>query len=213
MINRVIWDFNGTIFDDLQVSIESANELLSRYDLPLIESVDKYYSVFCFPIIEYYKRVGFDFTKYDFTVLANEWVEIYLNKMQNATLRHGIIETVDNLNSLGIKQTILSMTEEKMLLKQIESFGITDKFDEIFGLNDIYATSKLELARYWRSCHPNENVIYVGDTEHDAESAEIIGAKCLMITGGHQSRSSLETLGKAVITAPSDIFEYIKCPD
>lgn len=210
MIDRVIWDFNGTILDDLKISIESADELLSRYSLPVIGDVEKYYSVFGFPIIGYYERVGFDFSKYDFSVLANEWVDIYLSKMPEATLRRGITETVDKLNTLGIKQTILSMTEENMLRSQIESFGITDKFDEIYGLNDIYATSKLELARHWRNTHEGERVIYIGDTEHDAESAEIIGAECLMITGGHQSFSTLKALGKPVITAPSDIFEYIK---
>ena len=210
MIDRVIWDFNGTILDDLKISIESADELLLRYGLPIIGDVDKYYSVFGFPIIEYYKRIGFDFTKHDFTVVANEWVDIYLSKMPYATLREGIVDTVDKLNSLGIKQTILSMTEESMLRGQIDSFGISDKFDEILGLNDIYATSKLELARYWKSKHEGEKVLYVGDTEHDSESAEIIGAKCLMITGGHQSHDKLKSLGKAVINAPSDIFEYIK---
>ncbi len=210
MIDRVIWDFNGTILDDLMISIESADELLLRYDLPVIGNAQKYYSVFGFPIIEYYERVGFDFSKYDFSVLANEWVDIYLSKMPMATLRSGIIDTVDKLRALGIKQTILSMTEENMLRGQIDSFGISDKFDEIYGLNDIYATSKLELARYWKNTHVGESVIYVGDTEHDAESAEIIGAKCLMITGGHQSQDKLKSLGKPVIKAPSDIFEYIK---
>ena len=209
MIDRVIWDFNGTILDDLKISIESADELLTRYGLPVIGNATKYYSVFGFPIIGYYERVGFDFSKLDFTVLANEWVDIYLSKMPFATLRKGIIETVDKLNSLGIKQTILSMTEEKMLRSQIDSFGITDKFDEIYGLNNIYASSKLELARYWRSTHVGERVIYVGDTEHDAESADIIGAELLMIEGGHQSRSKLETLGKPVISTPDDIFKYI----
>ena len=77
MIDRVIWDFNGTILDDLKISIESADELLLRYGLPIIGDVDKYYSVFGFPIIEYYKRIGFDFTKHDFTVVANEWVDIW----------------------------------------------------------------------------------------------------------------------------------------
>ncbi len=210
MIDRIIWDFNGTILDDLSISIESANELLSRYDLPMIPNTDKYYSVFGFPIRGYYERVGFDFSKYDYTVLANEWVEIYLSKMPYAPLRKGIVETIDKLNSFGIKQTILSMTEENMLRGQLASFGIIDKFDEIYGLNDIYANSKLDLARHWKSLHPDETVIYVGDTSHDAESAEIIGAKCLMITGGHESEESLKAINSTVIHTPDDIFEYIK---
>ncbi len=210
MIDRIIWDFNGTILDDLKISIESADELLSRYDLPIIGNTERYYSLFGFPIKDYYERCGFDFTKYDYSVLAHEWVDIYLSRMPLARLRKGILETVDGLNSLGIKQSILSMTEENMLRGQIASFGITDKFDEILGLNDIYASSKLELARYWRSTHRDESVLYIGDTVHDSSSAKIIGARCLLITGGHESRASLLKLGYKVIDTPAEVYDYIK---
>ncbi len=210
MIDRVIWDYNGTLLDDLAISIDSANELLKRHGLPLITSVDHYYSVFGFPIRDYYERIGFDFSKYDYSLLAHEWVEIYLSKLPLAPLRDGVAECIDELNSLGIKQSILSMSEESMLRSQIEAFGLSNKLDEILGLNDIYATSKLELARYWRSIHQNESVLYIGDTVHDAESAEIIGAKCLMITGGHQSEMTLTLLKKQVIHSVSDIIEYVK---
>lgn len=208
-VNRVIWDFNGTILDDLRISIDSADELLSRYGLQKIETLEKYYSVFGFPIKDYYERIGFDFTKYDYSILANEWVEIYLSKLSAASLRSGVKETAEKLKAAGIKQTILSMTKEDMLFSQVASLGIDDLFDEILGLNDIYAVSKLELARNWRASHPNDNVIYVGDTVHDAESASVIGCRCLLIEGGHQSADTLSMLGYPIIKTPNEILNYI----
>ena len=34
--------------------------------------------------------------------------------------------------------------------------------------------------------------VMIGDTQHDAEVAAAIGAKCVLYTGGHQSRALLE---------------------
>ncbi len=210
MIDRVIWDFNGTILDDLKISIESADKLLNRYGLEPIISVEKYYRVFGFPIIDYYRRIGFDFSKTDYTVLAHEWVDIYLSLLPYANVRDGIPEVIDRISSLGIKQTILSMTKEEMLIGQLRSLGIYERFDEVCGLNDIYASSKLELAKKWRERHPDESVLYIGDTIHDAESADVIGCTCLMLLGGHQNEETLKETGREIIAAPKEILKYIE---
>ena len=44
--DRVIWDFNGTILDDVDTGIESADELLSRHGLPQMRTREKYLSLF-----------------------------------------------------------------------------------------------------------------------------------------------------------------------
>ena len=208
MIDRVIWDFNGTILDDLQISIEAADELLMRYGLQPIASVEKYYEVFGFPIIDYYRRIGFDFSKTDYTVLAHEWVDIYLNNLPRAALKAGIVDVIVRLKELGIKQSVLSMTKEDMLIKQLTDLKIIGYFDEVCGLNDIYASSKLELAKKWRQSHQDETVLYVGDTTHDAESADVIGCSCLMLAGGHQSVDTLNKTGRTVIYSAEEILKY-----
>jgi len=38
--------------------IQSANALLERYDLPRLGSVEAYRALFGFPIIDYYRRLG-----------------------------------------------------------------------------------------------------------------------------------------------------------
>lgn len=206
--DRILWDFNGTILDDVKTGIDSANELLSRYSLSPIRDVDHYHSVFGFPIRDYYERLGFDFSKLDYTVLAHEWVKIYLSEVKKAPLRDGILNALSALKERGIPQTILSMTEQSMLEAQLSDLGLTPYFDEICGQNDVYAKTKLDLARRWREEHPKEHVLFVGDTTHDAESAEVIGCDCLLLTGGHQSLSSLKESGVPIIASPLDVLPY-----
>ncbi len=204
--DRLIWDFNGTILDDLMTGIESADELLVRYGLPPMRTVERYYEVFGFPIRDYYERLGFDFSKTDYSVLAHEWVEIYLRRVKSAPIREGVPSVIEALKRRGIPQTVLSMTESEMLNKQLSFLSLQDAFDEVCGLDNIYAKSKLELASAWRERHPNENVLFVGDTSHDAESAAIIGCDCVLLTGGHESREALLRCGVDLIDSPLDLL-------
>jgi len=208
---HVIWDFNGTILDDLVTGIESADELLLRYQLPPIATVERYYEVFGFPIRDYYRRIGFDFSKTDYSILAHEWVDIYLRRVKEAPIRRGVLEVVEELTRRGVRQTVLSMTESAMLGRQLGFLGLEGAFDEVWGLNDIYATSKLELASEWRRRHPHETSLFVGDTSHDAESAKVIGCDCVLLTGGHESRDALLATGMNVIDTPEQILtSYFK---
>ncbi len=204
--DRVIWDFNGTILDDLAVGIASADELLLRYNLPPIKTVERYYEVFGFPIRDYYQRIGFDFSKTDYTVLAHEWVEIYLRRVKDAPVREGIPPVIDKLSQLGVRQTVLSMTERDMLHRQLDDLGLRAIFDEICGLDNIYAKSKLELAQAWRKNHITERVLFIGDTSHDAESAAVIRCDCVLLTGGHESPKTLAQCGFPVLTTPDEIL-------
>lgn len=207
--DRVIWDFNGTILDDVDTGIESADELLSRHGLPQMRTREKYLSLFGFPIIDYYRRLGFDFEKIPFSVLANEWVEIYLEKVKNAPVREGIRDVISAFRSAGLKQTVLSMTESSMLDYQLGLLGVKELFDEVYGLDDIYAKSKLSLAVKWKEEHSEECAVFVGDTTHDAESADIIGAECILLSGGHEVREKLCGTGAFVADSPDGVLKYV----
>ena len=66
----VIWDFNGTLFDDMGVSIDAMNTVLSRRSLPLIKGLFEFQNVFGFPVRDYYSRIGLDFSKEPYEVPA-----------------------------------------------------------------------------------------------------------------------------------------------
>ena len=42
-VQNVLWDFNGTILDDVQIGIDAVNVLLRRRNKPVLSSLDEVY--------------------------------------------------------------------------------------------------------------------------------------------------------------------------
>lgn len=204
---HILWDFNGTILDDLDAGIKSVNKLLSERGLPTVDSHERYYEVFGFPIIDYYRRLGFDFDKEPYEVIAPLWVELYLENVKESPIFDDILPTVELFGKMGLSQTVLSATELEMLKKQLKLVDCLELFDEVLGIDNIYAASKVSLAEGWREKKPNAVPLMIGDTVHDAEVAERIGADCVLIARGHQSRKTLEKAGCPIY---EDLDEMLK---
>lgn len=93
---------------------------------------------------------------------------------------------------------------------QIRELGIENYFEEILGLDNIHALSKLGLAAQWRRRHPDARVLFVGDTDHDVDTAKTLGADCILVARGHQSRAYLDTLGVSVADSLDAVVKLIK---
>lgn len=202
----IIWDFNGTILDDVDAGIASVNKLLSDRHLPVIPNKEYYRNVFRFPIIEYYRALGFDFEAEPYEVLAPLWVAEYMKNCKSALIRDGFKRAFDTFRSLNLKQHVLSATELSMLREQLSELGIAENFDSIYGLGNIHAHSKTELAKLWRSEHPDANALFVGDTDHDFMTAQTIGADCALVCGGHHSKDKLLSCKGATVYDSLDDF-------
>lgn len=205
---HIIWDFNGTIFDDLAPSVESTNKMLRERGIPEFESMDAYRRVFGFPVKSYYERIGFDFSVTPYDELAIEWVELYLKNTKNSGLMPGVAEALEDFKRIGLTQVVISACESKMLNAQLKQLGVHHYFDEIVGLDDIHAGGKSALAKEWRERNRDAKAAFIGDTIHDAEVAEIADSDCYLYLGGHQDRERLEKCG-IVFENFSEIKKYL----
>ena len=115
-------------------------------------------------------------------------------------LRDGAADTLKVFHQAGFRQVILSASKRQNLLGQMARFDILLYFDEVLGLDHIYATSKEGIGRAWME---RENVnpadcAMIGDTLHDANVARALGVRCILLCEGHQLKSTLETAGCVV---------------
>jgi phosphoglycolate phosphatase len=83
-ITHVVWDWNGTLLDDLDLSIETINSILEENKLKKINK-EEYRKKFCFPIITYYDNVGLDISGNNFNELSKKYIERYQPKSRNLT--------------------------------------------------------------------------------------------------------------------------------
>ena len=206
---HLFWDFNGTILSDMEAGMDSTNMMLAERGLPVIAGLEAYREIFDFPIKEYYRRLGFDFDSEPYEVLAPKWVDIYNEKSKTACAVEGVENILDAVSKTEMKQVLFSATQREMLVRQLGELGLVEYFDEIIGLDNIHAESKLHLAQKWREEHPDAKILYVGDTVHDAENARILEADCLLFTGGHQSRRRLSLCSCPLIDSMEEVLKYI----
>ena len=208
-IDRVIWDFNGTLFDDVEIGIRATNKMLIARGYTPIPSVEAYREIFGFPIEDYYRRVGFDFSRHPYEVLAPEWVAEYDRLEPEAPLRDGAVSALATLRAAGVGLSLISATESDMLRRQLSGLRILEYFDDVVGNGNIHAVGKTELVFKWAREHTNERTVMIGDTDHDFACASRAGFECLLVTGGHQSRSRLEACGCPVLDSLEACVEYI----
>lgn len=201
--SHVLWDFNGTLLDDVGIGMEAINALLAPRGLPTLKTRAEYHRHFQFPIEEYYRSVGFDFTKDPYDLLAREWIVQYRAREATAPLFPGATEALTYIKQQKIPQILFSATQKEMLLQQISALGIDGWFDGVLGSDDIYARGKIHLGKAWVEAVRPPRALLVGDTVHDARAAECMGIECVLVATGHQSRETLQSCGVPVLT---DLF-------
>lgn len=207
--SHILWDFNGTILNDVEVGFESANILLTRHGLNELKSIEEYRKIFCFPIIDYYRKLGFDFNKNPYSELAVEWVSIYNENVYKAKLYDGIIRLLNEINKSKSPQLILSATELKMLKGQLKFLGISEYFDMVLGTGDIYAYSKEEIAINWANIVKPKNALLIGDTTHDKTVADAAGFDCILVANGHEDKQRLIETNATVVDSVNDIIHLL----
>ncbi len=204
---NVVWDWNGTLLNDVKISVDTINVMLERKHLRKL-TVEEYRSVFGFPVKPYYESIGFDFTKDDWDAVSRDFVDVYNDLAKNVELTSGIIPVLEEVKRRGMQQYVLSALQEDLLNGMLERFGIRKYFDGVCGTNNIYADGKvargMEMLRMFPIV-PAETVM-VGDTLHDAEVAEALGFDVRLYAGGHNSTERLVKKGK-VLTRMSELFD------
>lgn len=208
----IMWDWNGTILDDLLINYETINRLLADRNLSPMKSIDEYRDLFDFPVIGFYEKTGFDLQNEKFENIARDYVREYYNRFFECELFPEAENVLRYVLSSGREQLIVSATEKESLLKQVEEFGIDHLFTEILGMSDIFARSKVELAERWmneNSVDPKE-VLFIGDTTHDCEVAKSIGCSCILISSGHNSKERLIFTGCTVLDNIKEVKKYLE---
>lgn len=206
-INGVIWDWNGTLLDDTELSVGTMNKMLQKRKLQPL-TIASYKEVFSFPVKDYYQKIGFDFTLEPFEIPAIEFINIYNSGVDSCPLHEHSLAVLNHFKNLGIRQFVLSAMEQQSLDRCLELRQINYYFEHVSGLDNHYAASKVEngkqliLAQNLRA----DQLLLIGDTVHDYEVACELGCQCVLIANGHQSRTILETAGVPVIDALQELI-------
>lgn len=199
-IKVILWDWNGTLLDDVEVCIASMNTMLSSRKMPEL-TIDHYREVFTFPVINYYRRIGWDMEKESWDDLAMEFIGLYLKRLPKAPLHTDVLPVLDYLAGKNIRQVIISAMEQNTLVDSVEQKVLGRFFERVEGIGDHYAYSKADIAtRAIREMKVSpSSACLIGDTLHDLEVAQHISCDCILVANGHQTKERLTAMHDRVI--------------
>lgn len=199
-IGALVWDWNGTLLNDVDICVESINQLLTARNIPAL-NYHTYREVFGFPVRDYYTKAGFDFEAEPFDIVAIEFIDIYRNHLPGCSLFNGVHQTLQYFSEKGLPQYVLSAMQQEMLETSLREKGILEFFDHVAGTGDHFANGKHDAAIRLQKIINREpaGVMLIGDTIHDSEVASDMGWECTLIANGHQSANRLANTDRIVL--------------
>jgi phosphoglycolate phosphatase len=211
VIKSIIWDWNGTILNDVDNNINAVNTILQKGNLSVI-SKEEYRKKIKIPIKQFYNDIGLNTNDPEtYSLITNDYWEYYnMGYKNNTKINDGIENILNKLKENNINNYLLSATQHDELIKQVKDKGMEIYFKDIIGNNNYEVKSKLEKAQ---ELIKNENMkitntILVGDMINDYELAEELGIKCILYSNGHQE-IKIEN-DKNIINNFEEIYNYIK---
>jgi phosphoglycolate phosphatase len=202
MLKRtVIWDWNGTLLDDVDCCVATLNALRGQRQLAAL-SREEYRGQFGFPVRAFYEQIGFHFpTDDDFARLSQHFIADYCGRGTEMRVTASAPGTLARLAARGVDHVVVSAMEHRLLGEMLASHQLMPHLGGYHGRPDHSAGSKVAIgAAAVRALGRDPGaLLVVGDTLHDLELAQAIGARAVLYAGGHQSRQRLEGAGVPVI--------------
>ena len=210
-MKHIIWDFNGTLLNDTQLSLDVDNNVFEKLGIPAI-TIDDYRNNMTMPVRDFYPAVGVDYSIHSYETIARLWLDEFNKRAVGVGLIPGVLEAIKALHAQGRSQSVLSASYEPSVRAQCAALGLTPYMKGISGLQDESAGKKTDIGR--RQLRElgltGADVVLVGDMLTDAHLAEDLGADCILVSWGHNDLKRLLSSGLPVARDFGELEEILK---
>jgi phosphoglycolate phosphatase-like HAD superfamily hydrolase len=195
---HLVWDWNGTLLDDLHLVVSSTNEAFATVGGRAVEA-DEHRRAFRRPVAEFYaEMLGRAVDDEEFGRLDRIFHDAYRLGLVGITLA---ADAMTAIKSWPGTQSLLSMWFHSELVPAVETYGLAGVFTRIDGLRtDVGGDLKAgHLARHLDGLGvAGGDVVLIGDSLDDAAAADSVGAASVLYTGGFTDPLRLRESGRPV---------------
>ncbi|HET9171165.1 MAG TPA: HAD family hydrolase [Actinospica sp.] len=198
-IRHIVWDWNGTLFDDQPLVTHSTNASLNAVGFPPLGG-ERYQDLYRRPLQDFYlAMVGRAFSVEEWELVEDAFSRTYADGLHTCELTPDAVTAIDAWAPRS--QSLLSMYDHDKLVPLVDSFGLAARLARVDGRPpalDYGPKTKYLAAHLARLQLPAEQIALVGDCVDDAMAALEVGATAVLYTGGSSSRKNLEAAGLGV---------------
>lgn len=185
MADHVVWDWNGTLWDDLPQVHLAVNAALREVGAPKL-GLSEYIRVFTRPLPLFYRRVlGREITDSEWERINHRFETSYVASLHLARLASDALRALETVARSSATQSILSLYPHDPLNALVHRLGISHYFTRIDGLRGLSGRSKVGLfGNHLKAAAggiPPHRVVMVGDTDDDLAAATEAGSTCILI--------------------------------
>lgn len=205
---HIIWDWNGTLLDDVWLCVEIVNEMLDRRNKAPITR-ERYLAQFGFPVRDFYERIEFDFSAEPYEAVAREYIDRYEQRCRQCRLHDHAVDVLMHFHQSGRSQSILSAYHQTKLEGMLDFFELRSLFTTVLGGDDHHARGKIDQGNRLAAelaTDPGRAVL-IGDTTHDYEVAQEAGIDCILFAGGHYLEQRLQSCGVPIVSSLKQLLE------
>lgn len=197
MIRNIIFDWSGTLVDDLPAVLDATNYVLAQAGKPAM-TLEEFRSAFCLPFTLFYDR----HTPHVPLARLEEWFHHRFAEVQESACALPHAETFLRFcRDQRLRLFLLSTVSQRYFDVQARLTGFGDYIEKAY-LDVRDKRRKIEEILRDNDLHPEET-LFVGDMEHDIETAKHGGIhSCAVLTG----YNTLEQLRRA---GPDLIVEHL----
>ncbi|MEU9402392.1 HAD family hydrolase [Streptomyces sp. NPDC048242] len=208
---HIVWDWNGTLFHDIDAIIGATNAAFAELGLEPI-TLETYRALYCVPVPRFYERLlGRMPTEAEWDVMDGAFHRHYTEWRTRCGLTEGAADLLAGWRSAGNSQSLLSMYGHEELLPLVRGFGIEPHFLRIDGRTGPSGGSKAaHMVRHLKSLDElvaPERTVVIGDAVDDALAARHVGARAVLYTGGSHGPASLREAGVPVVDTLAEAVE------
>ncbi len=185
MADHVVWDWNGTLWDDLpQVHLATNAALGEMGANPL--GLSEYIRLFTRPLSLFYHRVlGRDLTDSEWERVNQSFLMSYESSLHLAGLATEVPHVLEIVARSGATQSILSLYPHAPLNSLVGRLGLAPYFTRIDGLRGPAGRSKVGLfGDHLRAAAPGippHRAVMIGDTDDDLAASQEAGSTCILV--------------------------------
>lgn len=183
----VLFDWNGTIMDDMERARRASNLVRQRWTRLGELTSEEFRKAWCLPVSAHVDRLGVAETDVD--AAAQDWSG-HLGEIE-APLSPCAATTLGTLRRLGIETAVVSAATEQSVLQDLRTHGLDHHFESVHcGIADKQSVTRQYVLREGEGA-----VWYVGDTAFDMAQALGAGAAAIGYTGGFDPAEKLRDAG------------------